>query len=255
MNETDTSIVQRSNIQCDVVVVSQGDKDAVIDECFTNKAGSQSHVKMICTTERGLSRSRNMALLASTADICLISDDDETFKDNCEKIITDAFIRNPKADIIAFVVDRKDKQYPAKPGKINYISSLRVSSVQIAFRRNRINEKGITFDVQMGSGTGHGAGEENKFLYDCLKKGLKIYYEPLTVAVLDDDCSSQWFSGYSSKYFENLGWSVQRYMGTFFSTLYAFYWCVKGYRLYCKECSFFTAIISMLRGIYVVKYD
>ena len=62
MHEKDTSIIQRSNVQTDVVVVNQCDHDSVEEFDFVNKKGKICHAKFICTNERGLSRSRNMAI-------------------------------------------------------------------------------------------------------------------------------------------------------------------------------------------------
>ena len=62
IHEKDTSIIERSNVQTDVVVVNQCDHDSVEEFDFVNKKGRTCLAKFICTTERGLSRSRNMAL-------------------------------------------------------------------------------------------------------------------------------------------------------------------------------------------------
>jgi glycosyltransferase involved in cell wall biosynthesis len=58
--------------------------------------------------ERGLSLSRNRAIANSTADICVIADDDMYYVDNYEKIILDAYHQNTDADIIAFQVSNED---------------------------------------------------------------------------------------------------------------------------------------------------
>ena len=83
MHEKDTSIIKRSNVQSDVVVVNQCDHDSVEEFDFLNKKGITCHAKFINTTERGLSRSRNMAIEnAQKADVCYICDDDEYLVDD-----------------------------------------------------------------------------------------------------------------------------------------------------------------------------
>ena len=74
MHEKDTSIIERSNVQSDVVVVNQCDLDSVEEFDFVNKKGKTCHAKFINTTERGLSRSRNMAICNAWGDVCLICD-------------------------------------------------------------------------------------------------------------------------------------------------------------------------------------
>ena len=82
MHEKDHSIIERSNVQTDVVVVNQCDKDSVDEFDFKNKKGETCHAKFINTTERGLSRSRNMAIRNAWGDVCLICDDDEWLSDD-----------------------------------------------------------------------------------------------------------------------------------------------------------------------------
>lgn len=253
MHKKDTSIVERSNIQTDTVVVNQCDEESVISETYVNKKGETHSIIFISTTERGLSRSRNMALRNSTADVCVIVDDDETMTDNYAEVIAAAYAENPKADVIAFNFVRADgtKKHELKRArKIGYIGALRISSIQITFRRESVAGHNIMFDEEMGAGTGNGAGEENKFLYDCLKHGLRIIEAPAVIARLNPGEPSSWFRGFDKKYFFDLGWSVRRFMGRFFATLYAFYTCVSKYRMYKKDCTFTAALCAFLKGIF-----
>ena len=102
----------------------------------------------------------------------------------------------------------------------------------------------------MGAGTGHGAGEENKFLYDCLRNGLKILFVPEHIVSLHERTTSTWFTGYNEKFYLQKGWATERYMGKFFATIFAFYTAITKYSIYKKNCSFFTTLKAMLTGIY-----
>ena len=113
---------------------------------------------------------------------------------------------------------------------------------------------GIRFDVEMGSGTGHGSNEETKFLYDCLQKGLWLQYVPVEIARLIPGSESQWFKGFDAKYFLNRGWSTARYMGKCFGTLYVTYFAIMKFPMYRKDCSMFRAWANMLKGIYCNPY-
>lgn len=108
MHQADTSIIERSNVQSDVVVVNQCDHDSVEEFDFVNKKGKTCHAKFICTTERGLSKSRNMAIRNAWGDVCQICDDDEWLADNGEEVILRAYAENPDAALIAFSLIRKD---------------------------------------------------------------------------------------------------------------------------------------------------
>lgn len=211
MHEKDRTIVERSNIQTDVVIVNQCEQDKIDEWDFVNKEGKKCHAKMIYTKERGLSRSRNMAIRNATSDICLICDDDELFEDNYEDIILHTFAENPTYDIIAFNLRNPETVYPLCEKEITYWRTGKLASWQIAFRRN---EKVLSspFNELMGSGTGNGGGEENKFLLDCLSKGAKIKYCPTMIGEVAQSASI-WFHGFDMVYWINRGWASKMLFG------------------------------------------
>ena len=102
----------------------------------------------------------------------------------------------------------------------------------------------------MGSGTGHGAGEECKFLFTCLRKGLRLTFVPETIATLQVGSDSQWFSGYDCKYFFWHGWATKRILGTPLAMVYALYTAVTKYRVYSENLSAMSATRQMLKGIF-----
>lgn len=250
MHQNDTSIVSRSNVRTNAVVVNQCAKDSVEESSFDSSDGKPFHLRFISTTERGLSRSRNMAIRNADDDICLIMDDDETLKDDYAETMSKAYSQYPEADVIIFKLDNSGKEYGLRPKRLGYLGVLKVASWQISFRRKSIIDNDIMFDVEMGSGTGHGAGEENAFLYECLHKGLKIQYVPATIASLSPDSASQWFKGFTPRFFLERGWATKRYMGKTVATLYALYYAVKKHGMYRQDCPMPTAIKCMLKGIY-----
>ena len=248
MNQ-DESIIQRTNIQTDVVVVNQCDEDNVRDWDFVNKKGKKCHAKFICSKERGLSRSRNMAISNAIGDICLICDDDEWLEDDIEDAITSAYAKHTEASVVTFAFNRSDKSYANKSYPLGIGGIIRTSSVEISFKRKDIVEAGIEFDIMMGSGTGNGAGEENKFLMDCHRKNLKLVYEPIVIAKLLST-ESMWFHGYEPAYFRNWGWATRRAMGTSVGFLYMLYALTFHHKLYSSNISFIEASRNMISGYF-----
>lgn len=252
MHQNDMSIFKKSNIQCDALVVNQCDKDAVCD-----LDGKKQ--RMICTTQRGLSRSRNMALDHAWSDICLVADDDEIFEPDVAERVLEAYNTYKDADVIAFQVAnasgfgeniRGDKKiYPDKAFECGFFKTLHISSWQISFKRESIKGKSIRFDEMMGSGTGNGAQEESKFLADCYRARLKIWYVPVRVATMRDDHSSQWFKGFDYTFFYNRGWATRRFLGWTLATLYAVYFAVKKHKIYSGDITFVKAVTAMIKGI------
>jgi len=245
MHQTDTSIIERSNISSDTLIINQCNKNDYTEFLYKEKY----RVRMISTTERGLSRSRNMAIKNATGDICLICDDDAEFVESYKTIIEDAYILNPKADIIAFALIRKNKIFPNKDFRVSYISALKISSVQISFKREDVLNKGVLFDVTMGSGTGNGGGEENKFLYECLKNKLKIYYQPQVIANVGQS-ESHWFHGYTLKYFIDKGWAFKKINGKFIGLLIGVRFTIVKYPLYKEDINFINALCSIIQGFF-----
>lgn len=253
MNQSDFDIVRRSNLQTDALVINQCDKDCVEELYFINSKNENCHVKMISTTERGLSRSRNMAIENAWGDICLICDDDEVLADGYEDTILSVYNEYKEIDCVTFHVVRKDRPFSLKQigcvRRVGFKGIMQTSSVQITFRRETILGENIKFDVKLGSGTGNGSGEENKFLLDIRRKSIKILYYPQTIAtVLPGE--SLWFKGFNDVYMRNLGWSSRRSLGNILGFLYIFYFGFKHINLYKSEITPLCAFTNLFKGYF-----
>lgn len=253
MHQKDASIIERSNIQTDVIVVNQCDKDYVEEFSFVNNKGKECHAKFICTTQRGLSRSRNMAIEnAHPGNICLICDDDEILADGYEDLILSGYSEYEDADLMAFSLNWNGfgKRYSSRSYKLSFRETLRVCSVQITFKLDAIHRNNIRFDVMLGSGTGNGAGEENRFMLDCRKCGLSMYYHPNNIATINVG-ESQWFKGFTKQYFKNHGWATRRvFRNDFLALGIIAYYAITKRSLYKNEISMGNAIIYMLKGFF-----
>lgn len=244
MYEMNQEIVSKSNIHCNCLVVNQ---------CNENNIIKNNNVTWINSIDRGLSKSRNLAIAYSTSDICLISDNDEVFVNDVDKIIVKAYEDIQDADIIIFEIGNRTSKLGKSIYKLRRLELLRVSSLQITFKRTSILNNNLKFDEKLGAGTGNGAGEENKFLLDAYDKGLKIYYYPLVIAKLIDDKESTWFSGYNEDYFYQRGISTRYILGFNLSCIYAFYFLLFKYNLYKNNISMLKAIKHIFRGIFENK--
>ncbi len=206
--------------------------------------------------EKGLSKSRNKAIMHSDADICIIADDDLKYEDNYEKIVEEGYKKYPDADIIAFHVDNVNKKLQKairKEGKINFITSMKIQSVQTTFKRKSIIDNSIKFNEMFGAGVELYSGEENIFLSDCIKNRLKIYYIPNKIATIQDN-NSTWMKGHDRQYFNAKG-------ATFYaisSTLYCFFiiqYAIRKRKRYKKEMSVLNAIRYMCEGVKKYKKE
>ena len=244
MHQSNHNVLERLGLECNAVVVNQCDIDSV--ERFEHRGHL---ITWINSSERGLSRSRNMALANSKADICLLVDDDEELLKGYSHKILSAFERYAEADIIGFQaegIEKTFKIYSGKEGPVGYIRSMRMASVEIALKRQSLVNNHLCFNEEIGAGTKYKMGEENTLLFNCLSAGLKIYYVPELICRIHIG-DSTWFSGYDEDYFQARG-AVFTAMSRRWVDLLILQFAVRKYRLYRTQISFFKACKLMLKG-------
>lgn len=180
MGRTEFSFLENMQMQESCLVVNQ---KCAEDESAYSFAGGEA--KILSTKEKGLSRSRNKLLQNATGDICIITDDDVEYLSDYVKTIEEAYELLPQADIIVFrFTHEKGKETRARYSKIKRLHMWNISkaaSVEITFKRENVLNAKILFNNEIGLGTEFPTGEENAFLADALRAGLKIYHYPKTI--------------------------------------------------------------------------
>ena len=202
MNQTDHSLLKKMNIQSSVIVGNQCDYNSV--EAFKYEGHDALYLNFC---ERGVGLNRNNALMRATGDVCLFADDDMVYVDDYVKIVEDCFHKYQDADVIVFNLYEKNitRYVNKKACRVGYFNYLRYGTARVAVRLKSVKENGIYFNQCFGGGTEHRHGEDNLFLTDCLKSGLKIYAVPITIASLTEERESTWNNGYDDKYFVDQG--------------------------------------------------
>lgn len=247
MGQNSLDFTDRMNLQSSTLVVNQRgiDLELIREE-------DQYRVQMVPSASKGLSRSRNLALLLSDAEICLIADDDLVYVEGYPALVKRAFSDHPDADVIAFQVQRtggRHKKFREVAGKVGWMESLKISSVELAVRPSRIKASKVAFDERFGAGAEFPAGEENIFLFDSLRQGLKVYYVPKVIATVDMGESS-WFTGFDEKYLECRGAIFYR-MSRWLAPLLIAQFAVRKAGLFSH--GILRSIMLMVRGAYVFR--
>lgn len=240
-----TEFLKKMSIQSDCIVINQCNVDSESEFKYNGYK-----ILWINSTKRGLSCSRNMAIKRATADICVLSDDDLVYCDNYKDKIIHAFEGISDASVIRFEIEGIEqvfKSYPSERIRCGYVKSMKASSVEIAFKRCDIVDNDISFDECIGAGTEFLMGEENAFLFSCLRKKLKMYFEPQLIAKLHIGDSS-WFKGYNDDYFIGRGAAFAA-MSERFSWFLVSQFALRKYHIYKKENSFFNSIKLMFKGV------
>ena len=143
---------------------------------------------------KGLCRSRNrgievaMGLLADPLEdaVFVIADDDERLEPGVFQKLRTFYQENSRLDVALMRVRTEDgwlKRYPA--GRIDFRKRERwyyPSSVEMTFR-SRVAVMGLRFDERFGLGSERlCAGEEEVFLGEAVKKGLRVQIVPEVLA-------------------------------------------------------------------------
>lgn len=243
MHQKDDRLIRESGLTGDVVVVNQCDRDGYAE--FETAGGT---ARMYSTTQRGLTKSRNMAIQMAKADICMLCDDDEVFVREYEALILEAYEKLPQADVIIFKMINRPPSFRDQIIRLRFPMTMKVSSCQISFRRESLQKTGVWFDELLGAGTGNGAEEELKFLLDCEKAGLRIYYVPTTIAAVAQE-NSTWFEGFTEQFFFNRGTTTRYILGAGLAGVYAVYYVIRKRQLYHAQISSAQALKATFKGI------
>lgn len=196
------------NTSADILLINQSDFSGVEE---------LKNIKMLSTTERGSSNSRNLAIKNADSNICLISDDDVRYIDNVEDVILNAFDENPSADIITFQIITPE----GKPFNSGYIKNkrwhskrtiLKCASIEIAFKLNKIINHNLLLDTDFGLGSKYRVHDEVIFLNDALNSGLKVLYIPIPIVCHPAESSG---TDYNDHLIISKGAAFIRLFGTF----------------------------------------
>lgn len=151
---------------------------------------ARNDVLYVPSASKGLSVSRNLALLHANADLVLFADDDINFLPDAVSNIRTAFTQLPDVDVLTFrycvTPGIYRKSYPAVAKQRSRFSIFRVSSVEVVARRQSLVKNQIHFDERFGLGTALPVSEENIFLADCLNAGLQVWFYPATIVAHPD---------------------------------------------------------------------
>ncbi|MCR5302854.1 MAG: glycosyltransferase family 2 protein [Lachnospiraceae bacterium] len=241
----DENYIDTLNIHTDCVVINQCDEEEE-REIFRDTPKGRMRISYVMTRERGLSKSRNMAISKALGPVCILCDNDVEYVKDYDRIVNDAFTDHPDADVLVFFVKRPERNVPVfgSARKMGYLSVLKIFSPEVAFRKEKI--KDLEFNELFGAGARFFMGEENLFLYECLKRHLKIIYIPEMIASVRQT-QSTWFKGYDKEFFVSRGANYAA-MSKRFSSLLIFQYAFRKRGLYKDNMTVREALREMFEG-------
>lgn len=246
IHQTDLSKVEEMNICSDVIFANQA-----IETSYDENEYDFGKAKMVTTNTKGVGINRNLALLYADGDYLLFSDDDLRYIDGYKEAVLKAFEELPKADGIIFniatVGGDVERRVNSRIKRVRWYNSMNYGAVRLAVRAVSVSRENIMFNTNFGGGTSFSCGEDTLFIWDMIKKGLKLYTYPLTIATVNQ-AESTWFRGYNEKYYYDKG-----VLFSAISRKFALLLCLQDlirHRNYKKQgYSFFTAYGFMKNGV------
>lgn len=131
---------------------------------------------------KGVSANRNNAMRYVSGEYVLMGDDDLRYTEDDLRAVIDTLDANPDVDVAMFKYRGSLKQYPSEPVVLGgkYPKNYSVTLFETAVRRSRIGD--LRFDELYGPGAPvwH-AAEDEKYLYDARKMGLKCKFFPIDI--------------------------------------------------------------------------
>lgn len=237
-------LLKTNRITTDVIVINQVDNK----ENIFNYNEKGQEVKNF--QEKGASKSRNRLLENAKGDICIFADDDMIYKNNYDNFIREEFKKNTKAQMIIFNIENhnlnREKIKKIGNKKINKLDIMRVRTSEIAFKNEILKKYNIKFDENFGPNGIFEKGEETVFLYECLKKKIKIFSVDTNIGYVHSD-KSTWFKGYNKKYLFDQGAIFYRIYPKLYN-LFIIQYIIRKYNLYKENLSILQAYKEMKKG-------
>lgn len=202
VNQVPETLMDKMKPECDVVLVNQCDRDCN-EECEIGKY----RAKIYHRNERGVGKSRNLALDMSVGDIVLFSDEDIVYRTGYAKEILAEFNKHPEAELLLFNVEvcpERKTYWNEGFTRIKWYNCGRYPAYSIAVRRDVLLKCGVKYSELFGGGAKYSNGEDSLFLTQCAKRGLRMYATDVVIG-REEPRESTWFKGYTEKFFFDRG--------------------------------------------------
>lgn len=209
-------------------------------------------VRVINSFEKGLSKSRNLALKNAIGKIVIIADDDLVYKKDFEKAIVQAHHRLGEKAVISFCIEKPNgllfKKYLANTKtNLSLMELFNVLSIEISINKSVFDALQVQFDQDFGLGSTFEMGEEAIFLSDLKEQNQQIGFVPSIIATHSEISSNEKFD-FEQRYYIQGAFLSRVLKGNYFMGLVAkLFFELKQKKLKWKQIP--LAISNANRGI------
>jgi len=170
-----------------ILIINQTDKNKQL-------ISSSPNIRVINTEERGLAKSRNLALQQSRGEVCLIADDDVIYESNFKQTILNAYKEWNDAVAITFAMTDFNgnlfRKYPSE-GIHTKRTIDTVNGVVISCRPQQLKAKNIGYHSLFGLGEVFETGDELVLMRALLKAGCPCYFKNEVIVQHPKESSGQ----------------------------------------------------------------
>lgn len=172
-----------------ILIVNQTQENNVLLSEFPS-------VRVVNSFEKGLSKSRNLALKNALGKILLIADDDVVYKNDFHSIVLQSYNKYPKKAVISFSIEKPNgtlfkKYLPKIKLNLSLLELFNVVSIEISLNKSILDEIGVVFDENFGLASQFSMGEEAIFLSDIKYKMGQIAFVPAVIATHPEVSSNE----------------------------------------------------------------
>ena len=155
-------------------------------------------IRVINSFEKGLSRSRNLALKNAIGKIVLIADDDVVYKKDFDETIVRAHHRLGEKAVISFCIEKPNgllfkKYLVSTKTNLSLMELFNVLSIEISINKLVFDALQVKFDENFGLGSTFEMGEEAIFLSDLKEQNQQIGFVPSVIATHSEISSNEKF--------------------------------------------------------------
>lgn len=163
-----------------ILIVNQTDENNLLVSGYPT-------IRVINSFEKGLSKSRNLALKNAIGKIILIADDDVVYKKDFDSAIVQAYNQYGNKAVISFCIEKPNgllfkKYFPKAKMNLGLMELFNVLSIEISLNKSVLDKIGVKFDENFGLKSAFEMGEEAIFLSDIKNKFQQITFVPSVIA-------------------------------------------------------------------------
>ncbi|MCD0473288.1 glycosyltransferase family 2 protein [Flavobacterium sp. EDS] len=172
-----------------ILIINQTQNEKIL-------TSSYSKVRVINSFEKGLAKSRNLALDNAIGKILVIADDDIVYQGGFTAKVMNAYNKFPQAAVINFSVINSNrdliKKYPSgSKVNLNIFDILNVSSIEMTLNKAIVDASNIRFDERFGLGGTFEMGEEAVFLSDLKAIHQQLIFDSQIIVMHESQTSSE----------------------------------------------------------------